>query len=81
MVERLPVQVQRGFRTGDSAQARVMKRDKSTGSLARGKDADLFVVDGDPLLCIGDLRHVVMTVRGGAIYPSKELYEWVGVKQ
>jgi imidazolonepropionase-like amidohydrolase len=51
-----------------------------TGSIAPGKVADLLVVDGDPLANIADVRMVVTTVRGGVVYPSKELFETVGVK-
>jgi len=39
--------------------ARVMKRDRTSGSIAPGKDADLIIVDGDPLADIRDLRRVV----------------------
>jgi Amidohydrolase family len=60
--------------------ARVMKQDKKTGSIAVGKTADLVVVDGDPLANIGDVRKIVSTVRGGVVYPSKELLETVGVR-
>jgi Amidohydrolase family len=59
--------------------ARVMKADSRTGSIAAGKRADLFVVDGDPLADIRDIRKTVMTFEAGVRYPSKELYETVGV--
>jgi hypothetical protein len=36
--------------------ARTAKRDQSSGSIAVGKDADLVLVAGDPLLDIGDVR-------------------------
>jgi imidazolonepropionase-like amidohydrolase len=60
--------------------ARAMKIDAKTGSIAPGKEADLYVVDGDPLADIADTRKGVETVRGGIVYPSKELYETTGVK-
>jgi len=60
--------------------ARAMKLDGKTGSIAPGKVADLVVVDGDPLANIADVRKVVTAVRGGVVYPSKELFETVGVK-
>ena len=59
--------------------ARVMKADAQTGSIVAGKRADLFVVDGDPLADIRDIRKTVMTFEAGVRYPSKELYETVGV--
>jgi hypothetical protein len=60
--------------------ARAMKQDKRSGTIAVGKSADLFVVDGDPLANIGDVRHVTSTVRGGIVYPSKDLFASVGVR-
>jgi hypothetical protein len=59
--------------------AKVMKADALTGSIVAGKRADLFVVDGDPLADIRDIRKTVMTFEAGVRYPSKELYETVGV--
>jgi imidazolonepropionase-like amidohydrolase len=45
-----------------------------------GKAADLAVIDGDPLANITDAHKVVTTVRGGVVYPSKEVFETVGVR-
>jgi imidazolonepropionase-like amidohydrolase len=47
--------------------ARVMKRDKTSGSIAPGKDADLVIVDGDPLTNMRDIRNVVTVVKGGTV--------------
>jgi hypothetical protein len=60
--------------------ARVMKADKKTGSVTVGKTADLFVVSGDPLARIDDVADVVTTLRGGIVFPSKELFQTVGVQ-
>jgi len=60
--------------------ARAMKLDKTTGSIASGKAADLFVVDGDPLAHIEDAGRVVTTVCGGVMFPSAQLFETVGVR-
>ncbi|MBS2014405.1 MAG: amidohydrolase family protein [Deltaproteobacteria bacterium] len=60
--------------------ARVMKKDKTTGSLKPGKDADLFLVDGDPRARISDIRKVVSTMRQGVVYSSKDVYEAVGIR-
>jgi imidazolonepropionase-like amidohydrolase len=60
--------------------ARVMKLDAKTGSIAANKVADFFLVDGDPLAQIEDLRRVQTTVRGGIVFASTPLYETVGVK-
>ena len=47
--------------------ARVMSRDKTSGSLAPGKDADLVIIDGDPLARIRDVRNVVTVVKSGTV--------------
>jgi imidazolonepropionase-like amidohydrolase len=47
--------------------ARVMKRDGASGSIAPGKDADLVIVDGDPIARMRDIRNVVTVVKGGAV--------------
>jgi hypothetical protein len=60
--------------------ARAMKLDKKSGSIAKGKIADLVVVDGDPLARISDIGAVVTTVKGGVVFASAPLYEAVGVR-
>ncbi len=60
--------------------ARLMRLDKKTGSIAPGKAADMFVVDGDPLAHIDDVTKVVSTMRGGVLFAAAPLYETVGVK-
>jgi imidazolonepropionase-like amidohydrolase len=47
--------------------AKVMRVDKTTGSIAPGKDADLVIVDGDPLSNMRDVRNVVTVVKGGTV--------------
>ncbi|MGZ3419684.1 MAG: amidohydrolase family protein [Polyangiales bacterium] len=61
--------------------AKVMGKDKTTGSIAVGKDADLVLIDGDPLAKISDVRRVVKVLRSGVVYDSGEVYEAVGVKR
>jgi hypothetical protein len=66
------------IRSATAVPAAVMGHPRS-GVLAAGNDADLFVVDGDPLSRIQDIGRVVTTVRGGVLYPSAALYRAVGV--
>jgi hypothetical protein len=59
--------------------AQVMKAAGRSGSIAAGKDADLVVIDGDPLVDISDVRKTVLTLRGGVLYTAKDLCEASGV--
>jgi Amidohydrolase family len=54
--------------------------DKQTGSITRGKVADLVVLDGDPLARIGDIRRVISTMRAGVVFDSAAVYETVSVR-
>jgi imidazolonepropionase-like amidohydrolase len=47
--------------------ATVMHADKKSGSIAPGKDADLVIVDGDPLARMSDVRNVVTVIKSGAV--------------
>ncbi len=60
--------------------ARVMRRDGQTGSIAAGKDADLILVDGDPLARISDVRRVVTVIKAGVLYDAAAVYGTVGVR-
>ena len=60
--------------------ARVMKRDKVTGSIAAGKAADMILVDGDPTARIADIRRVVTVIKDGTVYDAGALYTTLGVK-
>jgi len=49
------------------------------GVIAPGKQADMILVDGDPLARIGDIRHVWRTIRGGRVYDPAELEAAMGM--
>jgi imidazolonepropionase-like amidohydrolase len=59
--------------------ARVMGVERERGSIAPGKQADLVLVDGDPLERIGDIRRTEWVVKDGWLYRSADLYQAVGV--
>jgi enamidase len=48
-------------------------RDKSIGTIAAGKQADLVVVDGDPSASIDDIRKVNLVFRQGVAYDPAKL--------
>ncbi len=60
--------------------ARVMKRDQQSGSIAAGKDADLLVVDGDPLADISDLRKPVLVIKAGKSMKPGDLLRAINVQ-
>ncbi|HNP06719.1 MAG TPA: amidohydrolase family protein [Cyclobacteriaceae bacterium] len=53
---------------------------KTVGSIKVGKQADLILVDGNPLKAMSDIRKVEWTMKGGNLYYAQELYNAVGVK-
>jgi len=53
--------------------ATYLGRDGLVGSLARGKQADLVVIDGDPAANISDIRNVSMVFRQGVGYDPAKL--------
>ena len=60
--------------------ARTLGVDRETGSIERGKVADLVVLDGDPLARMDDIGRVVSTLRGSVVYDSAALYRSVSVE-
>jgi cytosine/adenosine deaminase-related metal-dependent hydrolase len=52
-----------------------------TGTIERGKLADLILVDGDPTQNISDIRRVSLVITRGVAYAPAEVYESFGVKR
>jgi imidazolonepropionase-like amidohydrolase len=59
--------------------ARLFKLGKVTGSLARGKLAELALIDGDPSSNIGDLRQVELVMRDGKLMEAQALRNAIGI--
>jgi cytosine/adenosine deaminase-related metal-dependent hydrolase len=59
--------------------ARLFGVGKVTGSLAKGKLAELALIDGDPEKSIGDLRQVELVMRDGKIMDAQALREAIGI--
>jgi imidazolonepropionase-like amidohydrolase len=59
--------------------ARIMKKDAQTGSITRGKRADLVLIDGDPLARMSDIRRARWVMKGGAIYDAAALAAAAGL--
>jgi imidazolonepropionase-like amidohydrolase len=68
------------LRSATQGAARVMRLDRTVGSIEAGKDADLVLVDGDPLARISDVRRVVTVVKGGVVFDARAVYASIGVR-
>ena len=60
--------------------AEVTGRADRLGSVEPGKLADLSLVAGDPAEDISDVRRVELTIKGGTLYRSAELYQALGIR-
>jgi imidazolonepropionase-like amidohydrolase len=60
--------------------ARVMKDDKDYGSVAVGKVADLFIVNGNPAEHVSDIRNVEQVIRAGRVYDAASLRAATGFR-
>lgn len=84
IIRDLELFVQAGFTPGQALQsatlvpARLVGADRTTGSIAVGKEADLVLVDGDPSQRIGDMRHTVWVMSDGALMNADELRQVAG---
>jgi hypothetical protein len=52
----------------------------SFGSIEVGKQADLILIDGNPIENISDIRKVELTMKGGKLFYAEELYASLGIK-
>ena len=60
--------------------ARVTGVDDRSGSIEVGKDADLILLDGNPLEDISAIRRATLVIKGTTVYRPDELYKAIGVK-
>ncbi|HKH99805.1 MAG TPA: amidohydrolase family protein [Candidatus Sulfotelmatobacter sp.] len=78
--------VQAGFTPMEAIQAativpaRAMGLDKETGTVEKGKRADLILIKGNPLEDIHNTRNVEYVITNGAMYHAAELWQSVGFK-
>jgi imidazolonepropionase-like amidohydrolase len=79
LVRELELYVNAGFTpeealaTATIGPARLLKVDKTTGSIAVGKSADLVLVEGDPSKRIGDLRNTRTVMMEGKLMDADAL--------
>lgn len=68
------------IQTATIVPAKVMKLSSFMGSLDSGKNADLILVNGNPLDNIRDIRKVTMVIKDGNIYDPADLHKMAGFK-
>lgn len=84
LIRELELYVQAGMTPAQALQtatirpATLVGADRSTGSIAVGKEADLVLVDGDPSQNIGDLRRTLWVMSDGRLMNADELREAAG---
>jgi hypothetical protein len=59
--------------------ARHLGREHLSGSVARGRRADLILVDGDPTRDISAIRRIRMTVKGGDLYFPADIHRELSI--
>ncbi|TGE27430.1 amidohydrolase family protein [Hymenobacter metallicola] len=69
------------LQTATITPARVMKRDQQSGSIDVGKQADLVLVEGNPLEQIQNLRRVKLVVKDGRAYDPARMRQLAGYQQ
>lgn len=82
----LELYVQVGFTPMQAIQAativsaRVMKMDQDSGTVEVGKNADLILIEGNPLDNISNLRNTKFVVTSGRMYDCAQLWQSISVK-
>ena len=69
------------LQTATIAPARAMRAEQHAGSLDVGKQADLVIIDGNPLRQIRDLRRVQLVVKNGQVYEPAQMRKLADYQQ
>ena len=86
IIRELELYVQAGMTPAQALQtatlrpAQLVGAERTTGSIAVGKEADLVLVDGDPSRTIGDLRRTLWVMSDGRLMNADELRETAGFR-
>jgi imidazolonepropionase-like amidohydrolase len=87
LVRELELYVEAGLTPEDalaaatSTPAKVYRLWRETGSLSKGKLAELALIAGDPSKNIGDLRQVELVMCGGKLMNAQTLRTAVGIRR
>jgi imidazolonepropionase-like amidohydrolase len=69
------------LKTATITPAMVMGINKQTGSVEPGKQADIILVDGNPLINISDIRKVSVVIKAGKVYNPVTLHRMAGFSE
>jgi len=58
----------------------LLKKDHDLGSIVAGKQADLLLVEGNPVDNISNIRRCRTVLKGGTVYDSNAIYAALGIK-
>jgi imidazolonepropionase-like amidohydrolase len=61
--------------------ARAMNLDRDTGTIEKGKRADMILIDGNPLTNFSDIRKVSKVITNGRIFDTAKLWQSAGFHQ
>jgi imidazolonepropionase-like amidohydrolase len=87
LVRELELYVQAGFTNAEAlasataVTAHLVGADAHTGSIQKGKNADLVLVDGNPAVNIGDLRHTEVVMMDGKLMDASALRTEGGISK
>jgi cytosine/adenosine deaminase-related metal-dependent hydrolase len=85
LIHELELYVQAGMTPGEALAtatinpAKVYRLESETGSITKGKLAELALIDGDPSKNIGDLRQVELVMRDGKMMDAQALRASLGI--
>ena len=68
------------LRAATAVPAKVMKLDRTLGTIELGKRADLIVLDANPLDAIENVERVRLVMKDGVLYRSADLWRAAGFK-
>jgi imidazolonepropionase-like amidohydrolase len=60
--------------------AQVFNLKKNSGTIEKGKFADLVLIEGNPLENISEIRNVKFVIKDGRMFESARLWQSVGFK-
>ncbi|HXS52874.1 MAG TPA: amidohydrolase family protein, partial [Usitatibacter sp.] len=61
------------LRSATTNGARAMRMERDIGAIAKGRYADLVILDADPLASVDNLSHASLVMKGGKLFTPEGL--------